>query len=69
MKEPKLPINVDQQLSDLTKCRIQAEITSLQRQLELLSIDSDTVDFALLETYKEMINARRQMLTHLPATF
>lgn len=69
MKEPKLPVNVDRQLADLTKNRIQAEITNLERQLERLSIDSDTVDFALLETYKEMIHARRELMSSLPVSF
>ncbi len=69
MKEPKIPVNVDQQISDMTKSRIQAEITNLQRQLEQISIDSSSVDFAMLETYKEMINSRRQLLSNLPYSF
>lgn len=65
MKEPKLPISVDQQLSDLTCYRIQSEITSLERQLERLSVETDTVDFALIEAFKEMIRARKQLLSSL----
>lgn len=66
MKEPKLPVNVDQQLSNLTRFRVQSEIISLQRQLERISIDTNTVDFALLETFKEMIHSRQQLLSSLP---
>jgi len=69
MKEPKLPVNVDQQLSDLTKFRVQSEITSLERQLERISVDATTVDFAMLETYKEMIHSRRQLLSSLRTSY
>ncbi len=69
MKDSILPASVDQQLSDQKKAKIQAEITNLQRQLELLSIDADSVDFSMLETYKEMISARQQMISNLPASF
>lgn len=65
MKEPKLPVNVDQQLSELTRYKVQSEIISLQRQLERISVDTNTVDFALLETFKEMIHSRRQLLSSL----
>lgn len=65
MSAPKLPINVDQQLSDLTRFRTQSEITNLERQLELIDLDSGSVDFALLEAFKEMIHARRQLLSSL----
>lgn len=69
MKEPVLPANVNQQLSDQTKAKIQAEITNLQRQLELFSIESSSVDFSMLQTYKQMIHARQQALSTLPASF
>ena len=69
MKDPILPANVDQQLSDQTKTKIQAEITNLQRQLELLNIDAESVDFGMLETYKQMIHARQQAISSLPVSF
>ncbi len=65
MKQPKLPINVDQQLSNLTCYRIQSEIIHLQRQLERINLETNTVDFALIEAFKEMIHSRRQLLLTL----
>lgn len=43
------------------------EITSLERQLEHLRLsDSNTVDFSMLQTYKELIQCRKGMLNDLP---
>lgn len=65
MHAPKLPITVDQQLSDLTRFKVQSEITDLERQLEMISLESNTVDFALVEALKEMIHARQRLLSSL----
>jgi hypothetical protein len=69
MKEPKLPINVDERISNQTKHRVQAEITNLERQLVKLNIESEGVDFALVATYKEMIKSRQDLLSDLPKSF
>lgn len=42
------------------------EITSLERQLEHLKLNQMRVDFSMLQTYKEMIHSRREMLGTLP---
>ncbi|GAB2190337.1 hypothetical protein [Sessilibacter sp. MAH2] len=64
-----LPSNVDIQLSGVCKGKIMAEITSLQRQLETYSIDTEVIDIAVLQSYKAMINSRRQWLSGLPVHF
>ncbi len=66
-KQP--PSNVDPQLSGLAKSRVEAEITNLQRRLELYSIDSERVDIGVLQSYKSMIDTRRQWLSGLPTSF
>lgn len=42
------------------------EITGFQRQLEALRLQSGPVDFSMLQTYKEMIACRQQLLNGLP---
>ena len=42
------------------------EITGFQRQLEALRLQSGPVDFSMLQTYKEMIASRQQLLNGLP---
>ena len=42
------------------------EITNLERQLERMRLSDDMVDFSMLQTYKEMIHCRKEMLAHLP---
>ncbi len=70
MKRPKQPpSNVDRQLSGLAKVRVEAEITNLQRRLELYSIDSEFVDIGMLQSFKSMIDTRRQWLSGLPTSF
>lgn len=42
------------------------EITCLERQLEHMKLNQMSVDFSMLQTYKEMIHCRREMLGSLP---
>lgn len=42
------------------------EITSLKRQLESVKLRENTVDFCMLQTYKEMIHSRQVLLNGLP---
>ena len=42
------------------------EITSPGRKCEQLQTESDHVDQSMVQTYKEMIHSRREMLAGLP---
>jgi len=44
------------------------EITNLERQLEHLRLtdDGEGIDFSMLQTYKELIQCRKGMLSDLP---
>ena len=42
------------------------EIVSLERQLENVELVDNTFDFSMMQTYKEMIHCRREMLNDLP---
>ena len=45
------------------------EITNLERQLESLRLTDDgkDIDFSMLQTYKELIQCRKGMLSDLPS--
>ncbi|BFM13678.1 hypothetical protein R50072_38310 [Simiduia litorea] len=42
------------------------EITGFERQLDALRMKSGPVDFSMLQTYKEMIACRQNVLKSLP---
>ena len=43
-----------------------AEITAYERQLDAAEMRGDREDFSMIQTYKELIHARRAMLESLP---
>ncbi|MAN52952.1 MULTISPECIES: hypothetical protein [Marinimicrobium] len=45
------------------------EITRFERQLDALKASDEPVDFSMMQTYKELIHSRRDMLAQLPASF
>lgn len=46
------------------------EITQLERQLADLKLtNKNRVDFSMIQTYKELIHSRREMLSQLPQLF
>lgn len=59
-------VEVNHQDTNMLKQHLISEITHLERQCEQLRIESDTVDFSMLQTYKEMIHSRKEMLAELP---
>ena len=59
-------VNVDHVNSDLMRRRLHKEITRLQRDLETLHISEPPTELTLLNSYREMIHARQDMLTYLP---
>lgn len=48
------------------RSQLQEEITKLERQLQSLRLADTGANFAMVESYKEMIYSRRGMLTNLP---
>lgn len=67
-RDQKLPVDVYPQLNNLAKAQIEGEIVSLLRQQKQLNIDADGVDFSMLQTYKEMIHSRKDILDQMPIT-
>ncbi|GAB1265520.1 hypothetical protein NBRC116493_28680 [Aurantivibrio infirmus] len=48
------------------RSQLEDEITKLERQLQSLRLADQGANFAMVESYKEMIHSRRGMLTELP---
>lgn len=59
-------VGVSFQSINRVKEQLIREITNLERQLEHMRINDDTIDFSMVQTYKEMIHSRREMMAHLP---
>lgn len=55
-------LNPTEQLQE----QLLAEITRFERQLGSLKLNDDSVDFAMIQTYKELIHSRKDMLNQLP---
>jgi len=49
--------------------KLVAEITEYQRQEAALKLTGTQVNFGMIQTYKQLIHARRQMLDRLPPRF
>ena len=49
--------------------KLVGEITRFERQLDALKSSDEPVDFSMMQTYKELIHSRRQMLGQLPPSF
>ena len=62
---PKL-VEVDTQNASALREQLLREITELERQLEQLKIGDDNRNFSLQQTYREMIQCRRGMMSSLP---
>lgn len=47
------------------KDQLLAELVELEKQMEQMKADSETVDFSMLQTYKEMIHSRKIFFNQL----
>jgi hypothetical protein len=52
--------------SDLLRDKLLREISDYERQLAELKLNGAQVNFTMIQTYKELINARQTMLRRLP---
>ena len=59
-------VGIEFNSTSLLKEQLIREITSLERQRDNVRLVNNTVDFSMLQTYKEMIHCRREMLSGLP---
>jgi hypothetical protein len=66
-KNLKADFNTDR--SDLLRDKLLREISDYERQLAELKLNGNQVNFTMIQTYKELINARQTMLKNLPVHY
>lgn len=55
--------------SDFMRDKLLREISDYERQLAELKLNGAQVNFTMIQTYKELINARQTMLKRLPVHY
>lgn len=53
------------QNTELVKLKLLEELVELEKQMEDLKASADTVDFSMIQTYKEMIHSRKNFFNEL----
>lgn len=66
MKKLSKYVGVDLTRNDNLRAKLLAEISEYQRQQDELKLSGTYVNFAMMQTYKELIAARKEMLSRLP---
>lgn len=62
-------VGVNLARTDDLRAKLMAEISEYQRQQDALKLNGSYVNFTMIQTYKELIAARREMLKRLPTTY
>ncbi len=60
---------VDLTRDDNLRAKLLTEISEYQRQLDTLKLSGNYVNFTMIQTYKELISARKEMLSRFPTIF
>ncbi len=55
--------------TDLMRDKLMREISDYERQLAELKLNGTHVDFTMIQTYKDLIAARQDMLRRLPVHY
>ncbi len=53
------------QNTNVLKERLLEELVELDKQLEILSLQGENIDFSMMQTYKEMIHSRKVLFNKL----
>ncbi len=64
-----LKADLNTRRSDLLRDKLLREISDYERQLAELKLNGAQVNFTMIQTYKELINARQAMLRRLPVHY
>ncbi|GGY85943.1 hypothetical protein GCM10011613_33690 [Cellvibrio zantedeschiae] len=62
-------VGIELARTDDLRAKLMAEIAEYQCQQDALKLNGNYVNFTMIQTYKELIAARREMLKHLPTTY
>ncbi|MDQ2076063.1 hypothetical protein [Marinimicrobium sp. ABcell2] len=69
MIRPQNALGVNFNPTEQLQEKLIAEITGFERQLDSTDLHEQSVDFSMIQTYKELIQSRRSMLEKLPRAF
>lgn len=69
MKKQTKQLGVDLDRNDNLRAKLLAEISEYQRQQDALKLSGSYVNFTMIQTYKELIASRREMLNRLPTIY
>jgi hypothetical protein len=64
-----LKADVNSERADQLRTKLMREISDYERSLSELKLNGSQVNFTMIQTYKELINARQDMLRRLPAHY
>lgn len=62
-------VDVNTERTQKLREKLIAEITEYERQQAALKLNGNQVNFSMIQTYKELIHARREMLEQLPPCY
>jgi len=62
-------VGINLERTDDLRAKLMAEISEYQRQQDALKLNGSYVNFTMIQTYKELISARKEMLKHLPPSY
>lgn len=69
MKKQTKNLSADLDRNERLRAKLLAEISEYQHQQDSLKLSGNHVNFTMIQTYKELISARREMLSRLPPTY
>jgi hypothetical protein len=69
MQNKNLKVDVNTRRADVLRDKLLREISDYERQLAELKLVGNHVNFTMIQTYKELINARHAMLKRLPVHY
>lgn len=62
-------VGVNMERTDNLRAKLITEISEYERQLSSLKLNGSYVNFTMIQTYKELIAARKDMLKRLPISY
>ena len=71
MKKQKavLGVGINLARTDNLRSKLISEISEYEHQLSVLKLNGSYVNFTMIQTYKELIAARKDMLKRLPVSY
>ncbi len=62
-------VGINLSRTDQLRAKLMGEVSEYERQLSELKANGNYVNFTMIQTYKELIAARKDMLGRLPVTY